>query len=307
MDAPPAAAPDRDARALAGPLRRAWEAGRLEYDDLPLPFEAFARGVLARLRRRLERAGVAPARGRLAAALGLTAGADLFLALACEGDVPGAWEALMGRLVPRLQQLALRRGASPAEAEELARELPGELVAPPRQGPARTLIGTYEGTGTLFSWLAGILLRRRALAARSSRTVPLVEAAGPGACATAPVCEDPARQASASELADRLRSAFGEAWSALTPKEGLALLYKYRDGLPQTGIAQLLDVGPPRVTRLLQQGVDKVRSALVKRLGAATSEEGPGLWTALRGAVERSLAIPGGAGQLRTGRGPAHE
>jgi DNA-directed RNA polymerase specialized sigma24 family protein len=300
-------APDPDVRALDAPLRHAYEAGRREYGALALPFETFAHQALARARRRLERAGVAPGRGRLEETLERTAGGDLFLALACEEDVPGAWQALIERLVPRLQQLAVRRGASPAEAEELARELPGELVAPTRERPARTLLGTYEGTGTLFSWLAGILIRRRALAARSSRTVPLAEAAGAQLDAAAPASEDPARQASDSELAEQVRSAFGEAWSALTPKEGLALLYKYRDGLPQTGIARLLDVGPPRVTRLLQQGVDKVRSALVRRLGAAAADEGPGLWTALRSAVERSLAIPGGAAQLRGGKGPVHE
>ncbi len=62
-----------------------------------------------------------------------------------------------------------------------------------------------------------------------------------------------------------MSAAFAEAWRGPTPRERSAVVLRHRDGLPQTSVAASLGVGPPRVTRLLQSAVLKLRLALARR------------------------------------------
>jgi DNA-directed RNA polymerase specialized sigma24 family protein len=285
----PGAAPSRPLHEHEPALRRFFEEGRAEYGALPLGFEAFAGRVLALTARRL--AGVPALEARVRQALQTVAGRDLYLAIACDLGVPGSWETLSRRFLPRLKALLRRRGSSAREAEELTRELPGDLVAPPASRRDRTTIGSFDGTGTLFFWMAGVVLRRRAQRARSHAAAP-PEAEG-GAPAYPPVASGPVELAEHAEFVALFARDFERAWRALTSRETLALLYKYRDGLPQTVIARLLGIGEPRVSRLIAKALTRLRHSLERVWSERSPGPGAGPWSSLRQVVERRLATYG--------------
>ena len=290
-DAPP---PSTDASARAAPseesLRRAFDAGRAAYGPLALSFERFRDDFVARVARRTERGD------DLEAAAAKRAGADLFLAAACEADVPGAWARLDADLRPRLRALAYRLLGAGAEADALAAEVIGDLATPPPGGRARTLLGTFDGLGSLFGWLAATLARRAYRATRAQREAPLSLDAGEedtttAAAAASPRLDgvDPLERAVGAERAARFRDALGRTWRTLTPNEQFVLLGKFRGGLDQRALARMLGVGPPRVTRLVQQVVAKLRDAATRALGTDDPTDGRGL-DALLDVVQRELA-----------------
>jgi RNA polymerase sigma factor (sigma-70 family) len=277
-------------------LRRGYEAGVRTYGPLPLSFEAYARHVLEHVRSRLKRCGASA--DRQSDALAAAHGADLFLSIACETDVPDAWRVLVERVLVTLGPVAGRRGASPAEAHELLAELPGELCAPPPSGGARTRIGTYDGSGSLFAWLAVIIARRvadahRAGGSRSRPPVLSLDARG-GDAGAAEVASDrsapPEGRVLEQEAVRNLRSALREVWDRLTDREALALLWKHRDGLSQRDIARILDVGEPRVSRILDGAVAKLREGLSRRITAPSGPGSDSAWAHLAEALGSHLA-----------------
>ncbi len=104
-------------------LRRGYEEGRAAHGPLDLPVGIYAERVLLLTARRL---GAAATEEEIAGALARAALGDLYLAVACEEGVPGAWERFTEEYGGTLVALAVRRGARGGEAEDLARELPGE-------------------------------------------------------------------------------------------------------------------------------------------------------------------------------------
>jgi RNA polymerase sigma factor (sigma-70 family) len=247
-------------------LRRAYAEGVERYGPLPLPFEAFASAVLERTARRLARSQISPTPRRTAEALERAAGRDLYLAIAADQGLGEAWAAFTAAFLPRLKGLAQSSGASEAEAEEAAHELPGHLASPPPGGETRTRIGRYEGGGSLFAWLAVILERRLIDRARERKATPLPLDESSG-CEPAASAQGPADLAVDGETRRLVSEALGVAWQRLRPGEALALLYKYRDGLTQREIARLLGLGEPRVSQLVAQAVGRIRSTLRHRLG----------------------------------------
>lgn len=245
-------------------LRRGHEAGIEAYGDLGLTFEAYAAEALRAVERRLDQLSLDADRKRVGDALARMAGADLYLARACELGSVDAWAALANDLVPRLTGLARKRGARGSSAEEEVSALLSDLALPPPRGRARTLIGTYGGAGSLFGWLSVILVRRFAGEARRKKPDSLdqrpddeqdVAPAG----RSAP--EDPSQAAQDDESRRRIREAIRRGFAACTPKEQLALVLKFRDGLPQRRMAALLEVGEPRVSRLVKQALTKLGTA----------------------------------------------
>jgi RNA polymerase sigma factor (sigma-70 family) len=267
-------------------LRAAFEKGRAAHPLLALGPDSFARRALAAAHVRLRRAGALPERNRVEEVLRETDGADLFLAAACDEGVAGAWESLTETYVPRIVGLLRSRGASEDEAREIAEQLPGEAYEPPADGTARTRIGTYTGWGSLFGWLAALALRRLADRRRAPdrRRDEVGRGRSPGRD------PDPAEALAGAETSSSLREGLEDAWSELGAKERLVLVLKYRDGLPQTSIAQALGVGPPRVSRLVAAATDKVRAAVRRRLPASEAGDPDRVWRALRDAVGRHLA-----------------
>ena len=265
-------------------LRRAYDAGAAEHGRFALPYETFARRVLALTERRLTRGGRSPAPGETAAALERAALADVYLAVACDERAPLAWERFVLRFEPLLVAMAVRRGASHSEAEQIARDLPGQLFTPPDDGSARTRLGTFDGSGSLSGWLAVIVARRIADARRAAARphAPL----DPDTAARE--ADDPVAAAIGSESARRFADAVGSAWRRLTPRESLALLLLHRDGLSQSQIARAMAVGEPRVSRIVAVATEKLRAAVSRDVGAAGDDAAT--WVALRAAAAKSLA-----------------
>jgi RNA polymerase sigma factor (sigma-70 family) len=292
-DSEPGGAEPRGASsAPLGPaLERARAEGAAEYGPLPLDLERFAALAADRLRSRLERAGIAWSAGQGAALLEQTARADLFLTAACEAGVPEAWERFSERFRPRLIGLARRSGLREGEADDAVGGLLSELSLPPPGGGARTWIGTFEGGGSLFSWLAVILVRRVRRRARPEASPPAEEPAAPAA--------DPAELLSERETAARLEALFSRAWTALGSREALAVLYRFRDGCSLREAGGLLDVSETRVSRIVTGAVDKFRDALERAFPEGAwrgREERDRVWRALRDAAGERLANPGARG-----------
>jgi RNA polymerase sigma factor (sigma-70 family) len=254
-------------------LRGGFDGGVAAHGALGLAFGRFAERALALTLRRLERIAGPPSRGDLAAALARAALADVYLAAACEDGVPGAWERFVGAFGPTIARLAVRRGASRAEAEEMAHDLPGEIFAPPPGGGARTRLGTFDGAGSLTGWLAVIVQRRLVDRRRAIARGPSTTDDAPSSDFADAASDDPAARAAGAETARAFALALAEAWNSITPREAVVVLLRYRDGLQQTEIARLLRIGEPRVSRTLSCAAEKIRAVVLRRVG---SEPGGG-------------------------------
>jgi RNA polymerase sigma factor (sigma-70 family) len=259
-------------------LQRTFERGRAEYGPLPLSYEEFTAGVAA----------VAPppaAGGDLVKILEQAWSGDLFLARACEARTPGAWEVLSQRFVPIVRSVLRRIGASAVEAEEVARELPGYLLQPPRGGCARTLMGTYDGSGSLLAWLSSIA-RNRFYDRRRAGSGPLGESFGAGG-------DDPPAIMVGAETGERLEEALKVALLDLTTRETFLLIWKFHDNLPGAEMAERLGVSEPRVSQLLRRTVAKIRASVLERIRDDSAPQWASrdeLWAALRNVVGKLLS-----------------
>ncbi len=249
-------------------LRRQHKAGIARYGDVGLSPDAFATAVRACIKRRLDAVGLDATSDRVTAALARLCGADLYLAQACEAGCAEAWSALDRLYTPRLLGLAIKQGADRTAAEDLVTALLADLALPSGpKNPGNTLIGTYRGTGSLFGWLAMILVRRIAGAARRMRPASLDVAA----CSEGGTVADGARSDPARSIVDRettlvLERALRGAWDTCTPREQLALVLKFRDERAHRWIADVLRVGVPRVSQLLAQALAKLGTEARQRL-----------------------------------------
>ncbi len=246
-------------------VRVVYDAGRGAYPALPLPFDLFARRLVEIVHRRPmgELADTAP--GNFMMRLSRVAGAEIYLAIACEEHVPGAWEAFQATHAEDLRRAAVRHRAPGTDSEEIAEGLIGDLFAPPAGGATRTRIGTWDGSGPLGAWLAAVLRNRFLDAKRSAdgetrRREVRRRTPAPGA-AERPE-DDPALAAEAEEERARFEQRLKDAWEELTPSEMLALTLKFRDGRSQVDIAALLEVGEPRVSRIVASGIRKLRERM---------------------------------------------
>ncbi|MGH7149976.1 MAG: sigma-70 family RNA polymerase sigma factor [Planctomycetota bacterium] len=300
-------------REIDGLLRGGHEEGIAEYGSLPLPFELYAAKALELVRRRLRVSGVDPSPGRIAGALTGAAKGDLFLAIACEEGIAGAWETFSERYVGRFRALARSCGAPALEADEIARDLPGDLVARPGGGGARTRLGTFDGTARLFTWLSVMVARRVADRFRARRALPKDAEPGGEPCAAelpdrSPAATDPAVLAIDAETASRLGEALRRAWADLDERATAALLLKFRDGLPQREIAARLGLSDSQVSRILAASLGKVRTAVQEKFTADFPDrwrDGESFWSALRGAVARHLQESHAPSEPRSAHGRA--
>lgn len=250
-----------------------------------LTAEAFAARVADHVERRRRRLGL-PAEGfDPAAAAARLATDDLRLATAADLGCADAWAQLAAKERPRLLRL-LRRHAGPGEAEAICSDVLADLCLPPPRGGARTLLGTYDGSGPLWAWLGTIALRRLFRATRG-RTLERLEGSPAPACA--PTAEE---RLEARTPAERFDALWPSAWARLEPDERAAVLLKHRGGLAQRVAARLLGVSEPTLTRLLQRAIAKLRGAIVDVLRAEGSEpstrEG---WTRLEATLACRLEI----------------
>lgn len=253
--------------------------------DVPLPWRvAHAQG------RRAHPRVVLPVQEFVAAPLGSVppAVADYYLARACDAGAAGAWERLEARYRRPMLRFLRRRGAAADEAEVIVDDAFSTLATPPPRGGARTRIGTYDGRGSLKSWLSTVAWRRLIDTWRARRGAQDVQddvVAGEGRAL------DPALHVSREETARLIGQGLEEAWAEMTSRELQAVVLKYRHHLPQTEIARILRVGPPRVSRMLTSATTRMREAIVRRFDRQSDwDVGGAGWDALLATVERMLA-----------------
>jgi RNA polymerase sigma factor (sigma-70 family) len=283
---------------LEGPLRSGFDQGLLRYGGLSLGFLDYARGVLGRLYDRLRAARIAISVERLAPPLAQTALADLFLSLACDRGVAGAWEQLLKTHRQPLVSIALRRGAPSGNVDELVDGVVADLSLPAESKGSRTRLGRYQGTGSLLAWLTAILLRRLGQTFHAARRASELTSGS----AVSMVDPDPHRQAVNAESTRQIEKAFSAAWLVLSRHEALAVVCKYREGMEQKTIARILNVGEPRVSRIVASAVSKLREAVTRSFRDLPPMPGldePSHWAALREGIENSLAIRGARPTLR--------
>jgi len=195
-------------------------------------------------------------------------GADLFLALACDANVPGAWERLCAATLPAVARGLCARGLAPAAADAEAGDLPGHLIQRPEHGRSSTRLGGYRGSSSLATFLTVAAYARWSTERRRKSLASLDREADDGSrVIDPPAPPSPDTSPEDAEAARRLEGALPLAWARLTSREALALLFKGRDGLPQSTIARLLGVGPPRVSRILDRAYDRLRESLAGPLG----------------------------------------
>jgi RNA polymerase sigma factor (sigma-70 family) len=226
--------------------------------------------------------------------------ADHALAQACDGGLPGAWERLRLCYGKSLRAFLRKRGASAREAEQLVDETWGALAMPPARGGARTRIGTYDGRGTLYSWLATILWRRLADLWRGRAG----ERPASDPAASEPRAGDPLDRVADAESRRLLSRALEEAWPRLTTRELQVVVLKYRHGLPQTEIARAMSIGTSRVSRLLEAAAERLRSAVQRSCGQVPGFEGP--WEDVSGILGQLLARTAVSVDRPTGGSDAH-
>jgi RNA polymerase sigma factor (sigma-70 family) len=270
-------------------LRRAFELGRQHHGPLPLPFALFAAGVRDRVQRILQRAGGEATRVDVLRCTEQVAGADVFLVIACDQCVPGAWEAFVATFGPVLSALAARRGMARRVAEELGAELPGYLLLPPAAGTARTRLGTFDGASSLRTWLVTIVARRLANHLRDARR-SLPDGQGTAADATLEPADKgpPLHELAALAEADRtLPSVVAAALASLSTRERVCLRLKYGHSATQREIAVILRVTESRVSQILKSACRELRSAIER--GWKAVDASPTEWASVELALRTFL------------------
>lgn len=279
-------------------LRRQHSLAGRDHPGLALEFEAYRERVVQLARRRLERLGQASSSRALLGVVERAFLRDLFLSIACDRGVPSGWERLAALYLPRLRGLSEELRLPSNGADELLASLPGFLFMSPPGAGARTQLGTYDGSGSLFSWLAVVFRRLAAADRRASH--------GERAWANARAFADPDETAAPSssratdpleQLLDHESAGFLEqglvaAFEHLTANEAIAVILKFRDGLAQHRIATELGVGEPRVSALLDRARVKIRSVLGSRAARTPvdlSDPATGIRSQLSAAVASSL------------------
>lgn len=273
-------------------VARALEAGNQAYGDHGLTQAGFEERVAWLGCAQAQRLGLPADGARLEAFVERGALADLCLASACEAGAASAWQVLHSRFAARLEGFAVKHGLCSPDAESLVQDVFGDLAGPPPRAATRTLLGTYDGSGSLIGWLSVVVLRRIAAQARRRKPQAL-DALEPAErdAARAPQSAAPAAPAdalAASEQAQRFPPAFAAAFGALAPQQRLALVLKHRDGLSQREVGAVLGVGEARVSRVVSAALEQ----LVLRLQGTVDGElaHPDAWEPLARAVRSFLA-----------------
>lgn len=259
-------------------LAAAHAAGAGDHPVVDVPVADFADHLEGMARRQARALAPATVDARRSWLLGHVRPGEVYLAAGCDRSLAHAWERFATVVLPWLRGVLERRGARSHEVDGLVGETPGLMVLPPRSGEARTTLGTWDGRARLTSWLAAITLRR--WAGQRARAVPgHLEEDDPAGARRQPAIT-PLVAALDHEAARQLEITLDEGWGSLTDRERLALLLRYRGGLPQRRIAELLGVGEPRVSRLLGAAIERLRAATAKVLDPAV-ERSPFLAAAL--------------------------
>jgi RNA polymerase sigma-70 factor len=175
---------------------------------------------------------------------------DLYLSAACAEQKPSAWERFLSLYHDYIQAMARFVTQTQDMANDLAGNLPGHLFLPDRSGCSR--MASYDGQVALATWLR-VIMTRQAINERECK------ASGHKSLDELPDLVDEMNlqrlesNARAAKYAAMVRPAFEAAGAALSERERLLILWKYKDGLSSQEIAGLLAVHPATICRQLQE------------------------------------------------------
>ncbi|MHC4847979.1 MAG: sigma-70 family RNA polymerase sigma factor [Planctomycetota bacterium] len=265
---------------LGPPLQAAHERGRASHPGVELALEDYSERLRSAVHARSNGCG-------LVALIEETPAADFYLAAACELDVAGAWDRLVELYAAPARSMALRWGASPADADEIASGLPGELLQPPAHGRHATQLGGYEGAGSLLAWIGRIVDRR--LVDRSRRRRPDTT---DHLDVNPALASGPSDSVVHAETGDRVADAFRGALEELSPRDFNLLVLRFRDGLPQKEIAKDQGVSEARISYLMKRVLTRVRHSVLTAVPDETSAywlDREGLALVLKGVIARIL------------------
>ena len=241
-------------------IERAYSQGIAAHGDLGLALGDFAEHLDRTITKQL---GADPA---VDSAIDLLAGLDLedlYLTAACALNLPAAWDRLFKLYSEHVSNVAHQVCLTHQQADDLASDVLTHLFFQDRSGKRR--IASYEGRGSLRTWL-GTIIRHRAVnqsQLKALEALPLE------------ALRDKASDRATSELeaalmrtkyhhviADTFRAAAEE----LTERERLVLILRYDEEMTGTEIAKTLGVHPAQVTRTTKLAQIKFRTAVVTRL-----------------------------------------
>jgi len=257
----------------------------LAHASVSLDLTSFEREVLARIHLRLQRSAIAPQVIEVLRVCEVTCFDDLFLAIACELETPRAWARLVEVYARRVDGLARSIGHD-VRGGSVGRDLLADLASPPGSGRTRTRIGTYDGSGSLFAWLAVIL--RRGGATRARRKTPTPDSVEPSALDARRAASDSDTFAALvdAEEGERIVHALQAAWSTLSPREQLALHFKFGEALRLKEIGLLLGLSESGTSRLVTGALEQMRRRAKPLLADSEIPQGrlqlwAGLWRVL--------------------------
>lgn len=183
-------------------------------------------------------------------------GDDRLLAAYAAGD-PGAPRAMTDRFTGPAFRVALRMLGDRAEAEDVTQEA---LIRLFRAAP-----GWRSGEARVTSWLYRVTANLCLDRLRRQRTIPLDEA---------PDLPD-GQPGAEARLTDRARSdALQRALSDLPERQRLAVVLRHLEGLANSEIAAILEVGVDAVESLTARGKRALALALAGQKAALGYEDG---------------------------------
>ncbi len=259
--------------------------GRRAHPGIHVELNAFTREVLGRVLRRLARVQLDPSPARALEALGATAFEDLYLVVACDRGAEAAWGRLIDVHAGRIDDLARSIGWRD-RAASIGQDLLGDLSRPPAHGEARTRLGTYDGSGSLFAWLAVILRRREATRARRRAQPPTPLEPALFDAELAPDASSPVSALIDAEEGARVVHALQAAWAQLSTREQLALHFRFGESLRLKDVGGLLGLSESGTSRLISGALNALRGRVGRVLGSDVIPPARlNLWSALWQAV----------------------
>lgn len=202
--------------------------------------------------------------------------ADKELALACARADASALARFEQQCLPLARQAIARIDAAPSFVDEVMQSLRERLLCPsPTGGPPR--IGSYQGRGSLSSWVRAAALRlalnhKRQQQRLRESAVSSDEALGQLAAQSA----DPELDYIRAHYRDHFREAFQSALAALPSRSRTVLRLQLLDGLTAEQIGLLYSAHRVSVARWLGQVrtqlLSETRRLLAQRLGFREDE-----------------------------------
>jgi RNA polymerase sigma-70 factor len=274
--------------ALGATLAECLSAGQAGWPTLPLPPLDF----IAHL---AQRAPLQEGKVTLAGLRGLHAG-DLYLACACQRNVPPALELFEQHFLPPLAAYLRRSEPSPVVVDELCQQLREELFVGVPAGAHRSRgaakIAHYDGRGSLKAWLRVVALRTaltRRRGERRERLQPLDDTT----LLALPSGAGPELEFLRQQHEPDIKQALTEALATLPSDRVNVLRLHLLDGLTLEKIAGLYHVNRSSVKRWLDDARARLLSELRRRLQARFQlppKDLDSLLTHLRSQLDLSLS-----------------